>query len=337
MFKTRTSSLVLAILMVLALLTGCVTDAGATSTAAGTAASAEGGSVASGAPSLRVAMVTSAGGLGDRSFNDSGWRGFQQAEEELGVEIKVVEPESISDYQSTLTATAEGGYDFIMVLGNDWGETVSNVAPKYPDVLFGGINIDVELDNVCVAIFSDFEAGFLAGALAGNMTQTNTIGYLGGRDVPAIQRFYVGYEEGARYVNPDINVLVSYVGAFDDPGLGKEYSVQLIAQKADVIYHGAGKSGEGLFDAIKDAPEGYYAIGCDSDQDYIVEGRVLASTLKRVDVAAYTMIKEVLDNQFQSGKVVYNIANGGISFSDMTYTKDIIPKRCKMKSKPSSK
>lgn len=331
MFKIHTCSILTAVILALVLLAGCVTDAGTVNNSGSTAQNAPAPAASekteasqAGKPPLRVALVTASGGLGDRSFNDAGWIGFQRAEKELGVEIKVIEPQSVSDYQSTLTATADGGYDFIMAIGNDWVETIANVAPKYPDTKFGGVNINVDLDNVSVAVFSDFEAGFLAGALAGKMTSTNTIGYLGGMDVPAIQRFYVGYEEGAKYVKPDINVLVSYVGAFNDPGLGKEYSVQLISQKADVIYHGAGKSGEGLFDAIKGAPDGCYAIGCDSDQDYIVEGRVLASTLKRVDVAAYTMIKEVLENDFKSGKVVYNIANGGIGLSDMTYTKDTV-------------
>lgn len=273
---------------------------------------------------IRVALLTGSGGLGDRSFNDAAWRGFQKAETELGVEIKVIEPQTVSDYTNAITAAANGGFDFIMTGGNDWVETVNAVAPKYPDTMFGGINIAVTLDNVCVAKFSDFESGFLAGSLAAMVSQTGTVGYIGGMDAPAIQRFYVGYEEGAKYVKSDINVLPTFVGAFNDPGKGKEFALQLISQKADVIYHGAGKSGEGLFDAIKTAPEGYYAIGCDSDQDYIVEGKVLASTLKRVDVAAYDMIKSVQEGTFQSGDKIYNLANGGLGFSDMTYTKDTI-------------
>lgn len=275
----------------------------------------------------RVALVTASGGLGDRSFNDTAWIGFQKAEQELGAEVKVVEPQSVSDYPSTLTAVADGGYDFIMAVGNDWVDTLNTVAPKYPEIRFAGVNVNCQLDNVSVAKFSDFEAGFMAGALAGMMTKTGTVGYLGGMDVPAIQRFYVGYEEGAKYVNPDVNVISAFIGSFADPGKGKEFALQLISQKADVIYHGAGKSGEGLFDAIKDAPDGYYAIGCDSDQDYIVEGRVLGSTLKRVDVAAYSMIEAVMAGTLQSGDIIYNLENSGIGFSEMKYTKDTtVPK-----------
>lgn len=276
---------------------------------------------------LKVALVTTSGGLGDRSFNDIAWIGFQKAEKELGVEVKVVEPQSVSDYPSALTAVADSGYDFIMAVGNDWVDTINTVAPKYPDIRFAGVNVNCQLENVSVAKFSDFESGFMAGALAGMMTKTGTVGYLGGMDVPAIQRFYVGYEEGAKYVNPDVNVLSAFIGSFTDPGKGKEFALEMISQKADVIYHGAGKSGEGLFDAIKDAPDGYYAIGCDSDQDYIVEGKVLGSTVKRVDVAAYSMIEAAMSGTLQSGDTIYNLKNGGIGFSEMKYTKDtVVPK-----------
>lgn len=270
---------------------------------------------------MKVALVTAVGGLGDRSFHDSAWEGFKKAEQELGVEIKVVEPTSVADFPTALRTVAESGYEFVMTVGSDWVDTVNELAPKYPDVKFGAININCDLDNVAVAKFSDFESGFLAGALAGLVTKTNKVGYIGGMDVPAIQRFKVGYEEGVQYVNPDAEVLVTYVGAFNDPGKGKEFAIQLYSQGADIIYHGAGKSGEGLFDALKDAEDGCYAIGCDSDQDYIVEGKVLASTLKRVDVACYNFIKMAVEDNFQGGESIYNLENGGIGFTDMKYTK----------------
>lgn len=282
-----------------------------------------------GEATIRVALATASGGLGDRSFNDSAWLGFQKAAEELNVEIQVVEPQSVTDYGTTLTALADQGFDFIMAAGNDWVETINTVAPKYPEIMFGGVNIECTLDNVAVAKFSDFEGGFLAGALAGMMTQTDTIGYLGGVDAPAIQRFLVGYQEGAAYVNEDITVLPTFVGSFADPGKGKEFSLELYNQDADIIYHGAGKSGEGLFEALMEVPDNCYAIGCDSDQDYIVEGRVLASTIKHVDVAAYDFIKSVVDGTFTSGDHIYNIANGGIDLSPMTYTADIVPQEVK--------
>lgn len=323
----RTKLLSLCMAGMLVLLTGCGASGGGKDNAVKETADAETESdkaVASSGKKLKVALVTASGGLGDRSFNDTAWIGFQRANKELGVEIKVVEPQSVSDYPTTLTAVADGGYDFIMAVGNDWVDTLNTVAPKYPEIHFAGVNVDCQMDNVSVAKFSDFEAGFMAGSLAGMMTETEMVGYLGGMDVPAIQRFYVGYEEGAKYVNPEVNVISAFVGSFSDPGKGKEFALQMISQKADVIYHGAGKSGEGLFDAIKDAPDGYYAIGCDSDQDYIVEGKVLGSTIKRVDVAAYSMIKDMLDGTLQSGDIIYNLENGGIGFSEMKYTKDTV-------------
>ncbi len=270
--------------------------------------------------SIKVALLTATGGLGDKSFNDTCWAGFQKAEQDLGVEIKVVEPQSITDYPTALGGVIESDFDFIMVAGNDWVETVNEMAAKYPEQKFGAINIATELDNIANASFSDYESGFLAGALAAKSTKTGKIGYIGGMDVPAIQRFYVGYQEGAAYADPEVEVIGTFVGNFGDPGKGQEFAMQLMSQDVDVIYHGAGKTGEGIFNAAKDA-EDVYLIGCDSNQDDVIQGRVLTSTLKRVDVAAYNFIESVKNDTFEGGTHIFNLENGGISLTDMEFTK----------------
>jgi len=272
---------------------------------------------------LKVALITSAGGLGDRSFNDAAWEGFQRAEEELGVEIKVIEPQSVADYATSIKSVADTGYDFIMAVGNDWADTISTVAPQYPDTKFAGVNITVEQPNLVVARFGDHEGSFLVGALAGLMTESNTVGFLGGNDVPAINRFAVGFEEGAKYTNPDVKVLASYVGSFNDPGKGKEFALQLASEGADIIFHASGKTGEGLFEAVKEL-ENVYAIGVDQDQDYIVPGKILTSMEKKVDVAAFDIIKSVKDDTFVGETKVYGLKEDGVGITDMEHTKDLV-------------
>lgn len=276
-------------------------------------------------PVLKVALLTSSGGLGDRSFNDAAFAGFKTAEKELGIEIKVVEPQSSADYLQSLKLIASSGYNMIMVVGNDWGDALETVMPSYPDTKFVGVNIKKnEADNLAVARFADHEGSFMVGALAGLMSETGTIGFIGGMDIPAIVRFYTGYEEGAKYANPDIKVIPAYVGSFADPLKGKEFSTQLINEDADIIYHAAGKTGEGLFQAVAEN-EGVYAIGVDQDQDYILEGRILTSMMKKVDVAAFNYIEQAINGEFVTGVSVYGLKEGGVGMSDMKYTKDLIP------------
>lgn len=272
---------------------------------------------------VKAALICSSSGLGDNSFNDAAWVGFNNAEKDLGVEITVVEPADVADYLTSASTLAESGYDIVFATGNDWGDTITEVAALYPDTYFVGLNVEAEGDNVAVAQTADHEIGFLVGALASMMSGSGTVGFLGGKDVPSQERFNVGYSEGAQYINPDINILTTYVGAFNDPSTGKEYSMEMINQGADVIFHTAGQSGNGLFEAITEN-DGVYAIGVDSDQDAMVEGKVLTSAMKRLDTIAYDMISKVVDGEFESGTIIYDLANDGVGLTDFEYTRDII-------------
>lgn len=272
---------------------------------------------------IKAVLVTGTGGLGDRSFQDSAWAGLQQAKEELGVEISVIEPKTNADYGSSLVAAVNGGADIVFALGNDFTDALNEYAPKFPDVKFVGLNCTAKADNLKVAKTADHEGSFLAGALAALMSETGTVGAIGGIEGDNINRFLVGYEEGARYVNPDVVVLKSYVGSFTDPAKGKEFATQLNNQGADVIYHVAGGSGEGVFEAAKTI-EKLYAIGVDANQDEIVKGKILTSMMKYCNVVTYSSVKEVLSGDFKTGDIPYNLANGGVGLSEMEFTKDII-------------
>ena len=272
---------------------------------------------------VKVTFITTETGLGDRSFNDSTWEGLQRAEEELGVEIALIEPDSVADTGTSIISAVNSGSDLILGFGASWTDAFEEYCQRFPDVYFGGLNCNVQADNLQVAKTADHEGSFLAGALAAMKSQTGVVGFIGGQDADNINRFYVGYEEGAKYVNPDISVLKSYVGSYTDPAKGKEYSLQLMNSGADIIFHAAGGTGEGLCAAVREN-ENLYAIGVDSDQDYIAEGKILTSVVKNCGNIAYDMVKSVQDGTFESGDKIYNLENGGVGLTEMQYTKDYI-------------
>lgn len=272
---------------------------------------------------IKAVLVTDTGGLGDRSFQDSAWAGMQRAEKELGVEISVIEPKTAADFGPSMVSAVKGGADVVFAFGNSFTDIMNEYAPKFPDTHFVGLNCDAQADNLTVAKTADHEGSFLAGALAAMMTKTGVIGAVGGVEGDNINRFFIGYEEGAHYINPDVKVLKSYIGSFSDPAKGKEFSLQLMNQGADIIFQVAGGSGEGLFEAAREN-ENLYAIGVDANQDYIVEGKILSSMIKNSDVVVFDSIKQVMDGTIQSGNISYNLANNGVGLTDMEFTKEYI-------------
>ena len=271
----------------------------------------------------KVALIASSSGLGDRSFNDAAWEGFNNAQNDLGVEIKVVEPKDVADYVSSASALAEAGYQMIFATGSDWGDTITEVSTLYPDVKFVGLNVNATGDNVAIARTADHQIGFLAGALAAMMSQTGTVGYIGGKENASQVRFNTAYVEGAKYVSDSTNVLTAWAGAFNDPAKGKEYALELANQGADVIFHTAGQTGNGLFEAIQEL-DNVYAIGVDSNQDYIVEGKVLTTAEKHLQVVAEERIEKRINGTFIACVNLDDLANDGFVLTDMEFTKDLI-------------
>ncbi len=280
-------------------------------------------SESSGPEKFKAALITSSGGLGDRSFNDAAWIGFQRARDELGVEIKVLEPTSVVEYESSLSLMADLGYNLVVGIGFDMKDAMTIVSKKYKDTQFATVNVAIDASNVSTAQFKDHEGSFLAGALAAMMTETGIIGFVGGVDAPPIRRFEMGYIGGAEYINSNIKVLSTFVGSFGDPGKGKESALSMYAQNADIVFQVAGKTGEGVLAAAKEVDK--FAIGVDQDQDYIAPGNVLTSMVKRVDVAMYDFIKASVNGSLSSGIHTYGLKEEGVGLSEMKYTKDIIP------------
>ncbi|MGL5355682.1 MAG: BMP family lipoprotein [Cetobacterium sp.] len=274
---------------------------------------------------LKVGIVLSTGGLGDKSFNDSAYRGLEMAKKDLGIEFKYVEPESALEDEDYLREYADADYDFIIGVGFPMKDAIENVSRDYPDTKFAMIDNTTSESNVKNLLFKEDEGSFLMGALAAMMSKNGVIGFVGAIDIPIINKFKNGYEQGAKYVNPNIKVLSSYLGgttAFNDPLKASEMAKMQIKQGADVLYHAAGGSGLGVLSAAKD--NGVYGIGVDSDQDDFAKGTILTSMMKNVDIVVYNAVKSILDNEFEGGDFYYGLSENGVGTTDFRNTKDII-------------
>lgn len=272
---------------------------------------------------LVIGMVFDSGGRGDKSFNDSAAAGLDRAVAELGVEPKMVDSAKESDYETNLDTLAEQGVDLIIAVGISMEAAVKKAAPKHPNIKFALVDALVDSPNVRGLTFKEEDGSFLAGYLAGLMTKTNKVGFVGGQEIPLIKKFEAGYAAGARTANPNITVLPSkYTGSWSDADLGKQSAKTLYSQGADIVYHASGGCGRGVFEAAKEANQ--FAIGVDSDQDYMQEGRILTSMVKRVDEAVFSTIKDVIDGKFSAGQIVYDLKANGVGLSEMKFTKDII-------------
>ena len=278
---------------------------------------------AGGRPHLRLAMVTDTGGLGDKSFNDSAYAGLLEARARLGAGIEVLQSRSAADYQPNLTVLADEDYDEIYAIGFLMNKDLTEIARDYPKVHFAIVDAVSSEPNVTSATFREQDGSFLAGALAAMVSKTKTIAFLGGIDVPLLRKFEAGFTAGAHEVDPHVNVLVKYVGSFDDVASGKELAGVLYDAGADIIYVAAGRSGVGSIEETRERPN-VYAIGVDSDQDALVPGKILTSMVKHVDVAVYRIAKEARDGKLPSGPLEFGLADDGVGLTDFKYTRDTI-------------
>ena len=289
---------------------------------------AQGGGGGGGSTDVRPALVLDVGGLGDQSFNDSAYAGLQRAKKEFNAETEYLESSAPTDYVDNLTQLADSGYSPVFAVGFLMTDAVNEVAPQYPDTDFAIVDSVVEPKNAASLVFREQEGSYLAGVVAGLMTQEKTeytnpddkvVGFLGGQESDLIGKFQAGYEAGVASVCSDCEVLVQYAGstpeAFNDPARGKEISLQQINQGTDIIYHASGATGAGLFEAARE--QKIFAIGVDADQAKLFpEAPILTSVVKRVDNAVFQTIGDSRDGQFPGGKVVeFGLDDKGISLA----------------------
>jgi basic membrane protein A and related proteins len=272
---------------------------------------------------VRLAMVTDVGGLGDRSFNDSAYRGLKDAQTQLHAEITVLQSRSAADYQPNLTVLANKGYDLTYAIGFLMARDTEEVASRFPQRRFAIIDAVVPQPNVASVTFQEEQGSFLAGAAAAMVSKTKTIAFLGGMDIPLLRKFEAGYTAGARQINPSVRVLVKYVGSFEDVAAGKELSGVLFGQQADIIYAAAGKAGLGTIDLVKTKPNAY-VIGVDSDQDALAPGKILTSMVKHVDVAVLRLAREAAAGRPPSGHVILGLRENAVGLTGFAYTRSAL-------------
>lgn len=301
---------------------------------------------------LKVALLLN-GALGDKSFFDSAGRGVQMAIKELGIQGKIIEAGyNPANWRPYLEDISDEDYDIIIVGTWQMQEILEEIAPMYPDKKYFIFDTSVDyrkpgLKNVYSILYKQNEGSFLVGALAAMITtsgmpKTNPepiIGFLGGMDIPVINDFLVGYIEGAKYINPNIKVLISYVGSFNDPAKGKELSLAMYRQGADIIFNVAGNTGVGLLEAAKEADR--WAIGVDSDQALIYEDidieiakRIVTSMMKNVDNSIFRGLKLHLEGKLKYGQAeALGIAEGGVGVADNKYYRELVPEQFRNKIK----
>ncbi len=272
---------------------------------------------------LTLGMVTDVGGLGDRSFNDSAYRGLLRARAKLGAYIQVLQSRSAADYEPNLSALTNLHFQMIYAIGFLMSLDLDQIAKEHPHQHYAIIDAVVPDPNVVSVTFREQDGSFLAGALAAMMSKTHHIAFLGGQDIPLLRKFEAGYTAGAREIDPNIRVDVKYVGSFDDVASGQELANVLFDSGADIVYTAAGKAGLGAIDAVK-SRDTDYVIGVDSNQDALAPGRILTSMVKKVDVAVFDVGRAIQRGKPLTGHLVLGLKDGAIGLTDFKYTRKAI-------------
>lgn len=270
---------------------------------------------------IKVGLVFDVGGKNDKSFNESAWRGLQRVRDELGVDIQFIEPTEGADRESALRTLAARKVDLVIGVGFIFGPDLERLARQFPDVPFAGVDYSPSegvgtLPNLVGLRFREHEGSFVVGAIAGLTTRSKIVGFVGGMQIPLIRKFEAGYIAGVKHVCPACRVVSAYAGtepkAFADPPLGEELAAAQYGQGADIIFHAAGKTGDGVFAAA--VQRNAKAIGVDSDQFDNAPCCVMTSMVKRVDVAVVDIVKDIIAKRFKGGLHELGLAEKGVGF-----------------------
>jgi len=286
---------------------------------------------------IKVGLVTDVGKINDGTFNEFAYTGFKKAVDEFGLQSAYIETQSPTDYEKNIEQFAQEGYDMIITVGFMINDATTAAAKKYPNIMFAGVDEGSGEPNFAGLVFSEDQSGFLAGCLAGLMTKSNVVGIVAGMEIPPVIKFRKGYENGAKFVNPNVKVLGVYIDSFVDPARGKEAALSQMAEGADVIFGAGGQTGSGGITGA--AAQGVWVIGVDQDEYLTTFGKgsvagankLLSSAMKRVDVAVYSAIKSAVYDVFEGGNVLFEAKNDGVGLAPFHDTESTIPQEVKDK------
>jgi len=285
------------------------------------------------ADDIKPAVVFDMGGKFDKSFNEGVYNGVEKFKKETGIPYVDFEITNETQYEQAHRRFAERGQNPIIGVGFAQADAVQKVGAEFPKTDFTVIDGIVKLPNVQSVLFKEQEGSFLVGMLAAMASKSGKVGFVGGMDIPLIRRFECGYEQGAKYANPQVVVIQNMTGttpsAWDDPGRGGELAKAQFDGGVDVVYAAAGNTGLGVYQAAADAHK--LAIGVDSNQNYLHPGTMLTSMVKRVDLAAYNSLEAAKSGNWQGGITVLGLKEGGIDWAYDQYNEKLITPEMKAK------
>ena len=272
---------------------------------------------------FKVGMITDTGGVNDESFNQSTWKGFQDAQEKFGkdkLEIKYLESKQDADYVQNIDTFADERMDLIVGVGFKLQSAITEAAKNYPEQQFALIDAVCEgeqPENVTSLLFEDNASAYLTGLIAGRMTETNKVGFIGGMELPVIDTFKYGYMAGVKAANPDAKVQAQYANSFTDQAKGKAIANQMYSNGADIVFTCGGDVGTGAIEAAKE--NGKFAIGVDRDQSDLAPEHVLTSAIKRVDAGVFETVKSYVNGTFEGGTTTtYGLEENAVGVPDTT-------------------
>ncbi|MEP7191043.1 MAG: BMP family ABC transporter substrate-binding protein, partial [Roseiflexaceae bacterium] len=288
---------------------------------------------------LKVGLVTDVGKVNDGTFNQYAYEGLKRAEKDLGIEVAFIETQAQTDYEKNMEQFASQGFNMIIGVGFLMGDAIKANAAKHPDIKYAIVDFayDPALPNVRGLVFAEDQAGYLAGALAASLSKSGTIAVVGGIEIPPVQKYVIGYENGAKSINPDIDVKHVFIDSFTDRARGGEAAKSFISEGADVIFGAGGQTGSGGIQAAAQA--GVYVIGVDQDE-YVTTfqagkapgaNKIISSALKRVDNAVFAAIKSAQDGSFKGETTLYDAKSEGVGLADFHDAAADIPADVKTK------
>lgn len=266
-----------------------------------------------------IAMITDVAGVNDHSFNQSAWEGLEKAKKELGVNVKYLESKQDADYSTNVETLVDEEVDIIIGVGSKLAPTIEQAAKDYPNQKF--VIVDETYkdipSNVESILFNAEQSAYLVGLIAGKMTKSNNVGFIGGMDLSVINTFKYGYMAGVKTANSKCEIQSQYANSFTDQAKGKAISNQMMSNGADIMFIAGGDVGTGAIEAIKEANK--YAIGVDRDQSDLAPDNVLTSAIKRVDIGVYETVRRFIEGKFEGGsETTYGLEEGAVGIPDTT-------------------
>ena len=285
-------------------------------------------SLAAAQAASQPAVIFDMGGKFDKSFNEAAYNGAERWKKETNKPYLEFEVANAAQREQAMRKMAERNANPIIGVGFSQGSSMEKVAKEFPKLKFSIIDFVIDLPNVESVVFKEHEGSFLVGMMAAMASKTGKVGFVGGMDVPLIRKFQCGYEQGAKFANPKVEISANMTGttptAWNDPARGGELAKSQFAKGVDVIFAAAGGTGVGVYQAAKDG--GKLAIGVDSNQNHLHPGTMLTSMVKRVDVAVYNSFK-----QHKAGVTSLGLKEGGVDIAMDSHNAKLVPPEVKAK------